>query len=756
MSEQLNKYLKQLDVAFANDAATAADLSAKGRKTFNLVGDFLTKRNLIKRGTSEHISASNENMSFETAMNSTGIDAIRDLVLSAGIPAHYAKECCKSILNVMDRCARGGAATAWQLQNATADHTANGTAEARPLSTLYSSDVATMLNSTAIAGQEAFGTNIDMAVPDMKVAITVAIMEFHVRLIPRVMVTRSTTQPNVSYTKEWLEVYDLTGNTKDTQRLVDLYADPSFARNELKLIEVNPANDTEFKYINDDGTLKFGVKANLLKLSTVENKFGYSHINRTDLIADGVMIKFVRVKLTYQNGSIEGDGSSEFFDIEVPISKNRLTRIVNGPDTAQRNADIKFRTYLRNGAMMSNGAVSGILSNLGPNEALVLDLNVKPTISLKWGDADCLASVSLSVRHDIDNANLSDFAKTMLTQSRVDLYGYQLDARFSEENLRKTSIAVMTHRVPFSFDIPIGRNYVFDYAIGQVNAEENATNLTKVIGLGQDKVALELGIRTIEDVYDRIRAVSPNPVDRQEYIGINYVAGDKVRPSIFIGELNLENLNIIRDADRAGDIKQKAISMLTAATSKILQESFLQQQLGGGTTVTLKGITSVEVIGNVIGMPHIHDHMSKDDQRNVGDGVEYVLVLPNGVKIEFVTSTFDDMRDKIVLWPTIPNNTESELHFAHNWDYGTMVAHYTPSGEAAHHRLFGNIRELPIVTNPVALIIQVRGIEIANGIAADGLLRPTMEVNVEGAVTTTVNGTITTAPGTGEGGTDKP
>ena len=164
----------------------------------------------------------------------------------------------------------------------------------------------------------------------------------------------------------------------------------------------------------------------------------------------------------------------------------------------------------------------------------------------------------------------------------------------------------------------------------------------------------------------------------------------------------------------------------------------------------MKGITSVEVIGNVIGMPHIHDHMSKDDQRNVGDGVEYVLVLPNGVKIEFVTSTFDDMRDKIVLWPTIPNNTESELHFAHNWDYGTMVAHYTPSGEAAHHRLFGNIRELPIVTNPVALIIQVRGIEIANGIAADGLLRPTMEANVEGVITTTVNGTVTTTPTAGD------
>lgn len=742
----IDKYLKQLETAFAN-TGKAGDLVGIGRSTYDAVGKYLTSRNMIKRGAYEQMTVSNESMSFETAMNAQGVDGLKDLVESCGVPQAYVKDCCKTILNIMNRCSQGAAA-AWQQQNLRADHTANGQAEARPLSSIYSSDVAGILNSTAVAGQEAFGTNVDMAVPDMKVAITVAIMDFHVRLIPRVMPTRSTTQPNVSYTKEWLEVYDLTGNTKDSQRLVDLYADPSFARNELKLIEVNPANDPEQKFINGDGTLKFGPKANILELSTREDKYGYSHINRTDLIADNVQIKFVRVALTF-NG-----GEAEYFDCEVPISKNRLTRMVNANDSAMRNADIKFRTYLRKGAMMANGSASGILSNLSDSEAFVLDFNVKPSISLKWGIADCLADVSVSVRHDIDNAQLSGFATSLMSSGALSLIGYELDARFSEENLRKTSIAVMTHRVPFSFDIPIGRNYVFDYAIGQVNAEENATNLTKVIGLGQDKVALELGIRTIEDVYDRIRAVSPNPVDRPEYVGTNYVAGDKVRPSIFIGDLDLTNLETIRDADRAGDIKQKAISMLTAATSRILQESFLQQQLGGSTTATFKGITSIEILGNVIGMPHIHDHMSKDDGRNVGDGVEYVLVLPNGVKIEFVTSTFDSMRDKIVMWPTIPNNTESELHFAHNWDYGCMVAHYTPSGEAAHHRLFGNIRELPIVVNPLGLIIQVKGIELANGIALDGVVRPTFNVNVEGSVVTTVNGTITCAPE--QGGTEEP
>jgi hypothetical protein len=140
--------------------------------------------------------------------------------------------------------------------------------------------------------------------------------------------------------------------------------------------------------------------------------------------------------------------------------------------------------------------------------------------------------------------------------------------------------------------------------------------------------------------------------------------------------------------------------------------------------------------------------MNKEDQRDLGDGVEYVLVLPNGVRIEFVTSTFSYMDSKMVLWPVIKNNAESELNYALNWDYGTMVAHYTPSGEEAHHRLFANIRELPIVTNPVGLIIDIAGMDIVNGISEAAVLRPTVEIDghVQTSGTVVVSGSMTTTP----------
>ena len=729
----LKKYFKQ--IAEACPGVSTSDVFSIGESTFKAVDQFLTTHNAVKANRSGIVAAANESLSLDTAVQAVSITGLKNLVESCGVGAAYVKPACEAVLNIMDRML-GGAA--WVDQSKQADHTDGSVA--RNLASMYSSDITGILSGNQAPGQEAFGVNVDMAVPDMKVAITVAIMNFHTRLVPRMFPTRTTSQPNVSYTKETLEVYDLSGNTGDRAKLIDLYADPMFAKNELKRIVARQGKDPEGKFLVADGILKFGVKANLLRLSINEDLVGYEHINRTDLIAENVLVDFVRVKLS------KGEDSA-FFDVKVPMSQNRLTRMVNANDSAMRNADINFRAMLGSDAKDINGEVPAFLADLANdstgNASIVLDMTVKPTVSLKYGDANCLGSVQFSIRHDEDNAALTAAQSGAVTG--VELVGYSLDARFSEENLRKTCVAVMSHRQPFSFDIPIGRNYVFDYAIGQTNAEENATNLTKVIGIGQDRIALDIAIRTLEDVNDRLKVVGSNPVDAPEYVGTNYVAGDKVRPSIFIGTLDLSKLNIIRDADRAGDIKQKAISMLTAATSKILQESYLQQQLGGSTTVTFRAITSIEVLGNVIGMPHIHDHMNKEDARNVGDGVEYVLVLPNGVKIEFITSTFTDMRAKMVMWPIIAGNGESELNFAHNWDYGTMVAHYTPSGQAAHHRLFANIRELPIVTNPVGLIIDVKGMDIANGIAIDGVVRPTAQIEIDGVVTTKVQGTVTTS-----------
>ncbi len=741
MASSIEKYLSSVTKSMADKTGMKySDIDAICRDTLSSVKKFTNSVNAVRyKDKNNLIAGANEALSFEDVVAARGNSSIEDLVTACGVGKEYRQACCEQIGIIMNRCLGCSPAQAWNDQFAKAsDSMPAGTrSDARNLGSLYSESIVNRLDNVR-PGNEAFGIDIDKAVPDMNVSITIAIMNFHTRLAPRMHPVRSTTQPNVTYTKEYLEVLDLSKPTEEGRRLVDLYIDPTFASNELTRIVpllANEANSASPVFLVKDGILKFGTEANILQLS-IKDEEGYSQLNRTDLIAENVKMETIYVKLTVGE-------DSEIFAIPVPTALARLTRITNGRDSAIRNADIRFRYALTNASVVNvdnagtwTSGTTTLLASLPAAESIVLDLSIKPSISLKFGTIDCLGAVHMAARHSVDN-DLITVADSLVATVTADLLGYSVDARFSEENLRKTNTAVFSHRQPFSYDIPIGPNYVYDYAIGQANAESNATRLTEVCGLGQDHVDLMLCSSTIRDVHDQQLANGANTADKLEYVGAQYVAGDKVIPNCFIGTLDFSSLNIIRDADRSGDIIQKATSYLTAATSKVLQESLLQQRLGGSTTVTFKGVTSPEILGNVIGMPHIHNHLNKDDRRNDGDGIEYVMVLPNGVVLKLITCTFNYMRDKLMLFPTVEGNAESDLHFAHLWDYGAMVAQYTPSGGAAHHRLFANIRQLPLVVNPVGLYITISGMDVVNGIATDGVLRPTVDVSVSGSVTTT-------------------
>ena len=721
--------IKAHDAAKQTYGKENLDHSQLTREVSAAVHDLLVGANAVNFSGVKGEYARAANISFESFANTCGADKLDTLMERCHVPQNLRKACMEELVLALNRSLKG-AEGAWSDQFATTDHSGNGSTST-PLNTIYPNEVLATLNN-ARPSAEAFGANIDLVIPDLKITLTTAIMNFHARIMPRLLPCRTTDQPNATYTKEYLEIYDNSKHEGPSMRLIDLYADPSFARNELQKIIPLKARDTEGNFVLKDGILFFGPQANILKLSLDDTKPGYDKINRTDIIEENVKLEYVYVSLT--------DGSTtEVFQIPTPDSFNRLSRTYNGHDSADRQGDFTFDYKLYNNSLIAANDPEGtwesstttLLKDLDDSEFIRLRLIVKPSLNLKRGIADCQGSFTVTAGHEVDpskvSATTATLAETLNGAAGHSLVGYTLDARFSEANLRKTNIAMMTHRVPFAYDIPVGRNYVFDYAIGQVNAEENAANLTKVIGIGQDDVQLKQTIKTIESTYDRINNFVANPDVPYDHVGADFVAGDKIRPTIFLGALDFSKLNIIRDADRSGDIKQKAKSYLNGVTARLMQLSFLQQQLGGSTTATFKVCTSMEVLANVFSQQHIHNHMVKDDMRDLGDGVEYVLVLDNGVRLEFVTSTFDYMRNKLVMVPVLPGNAECELNFGTIWSNGQMVAHYTPSADAAWHRLFANIRELMVVTCPIGAIIDISGLDIISGIATNGVLRPTIK-----------------------------
>jgi len=710
------------------DDPRLTDLSGLSKEVSMAVEELLTSTNVVTKSGAQGEYSRPAQVSFEAFSNSCGADKLETLVDRCRVPESCREACMEECALIINRSLKGTQG-AWGEQFKQTDHSGNQN-PVKDLSTIYPIDVVHDLTAVTPA-QEAFGANIDMVIPDLKITLTTAIMNFHSRIMPRMLPVRTTDQPNATYTKEYLEIYDNSQHDGESMRLIDLYEDPTFARNELKKIIPLKARDTEGKYVLKDGILLFGPKANILKLSLDDTKPGYDKINRTDIIEENVKLEFVYVSLT--SGS-----KTEVFEIPVPDSFNRLSRSYNSHDSADRQGDFTFDYKLYADEPIAQAwkadptsdadEKSEILAGLAEDDFIRLHIIVKPSINLKRGNTDCQGSFTVSAGNKEDDAKTEqatiDLAETLNDAAGHGLVGYSLDARFSEANLRKTNIAMMTHRVPFAYDIPVGRNYVFDYAIGQVNAEENAANLVKIIGIGQDHVQLTAIKKTLDDVNDRIANFTVNPEDPYDHVGADFVAGDKIRPTIFTGTLDFSKLNIIRDADRSGDIKQKAKSYLNGVTAQLMQLSFLQQQLGGSTTATFKVVTSMEVLANVFSQQHIHNHMVKDDMRDLGDGVEYVLVLDNGIRLEFITSTFKYLRNTLIMVPVIPGNAECELNFGTIWNNGQMVAHYTPSADAVWHRLFANIRELMVVTCPIGAIIDITGLDIVSGIAKYAVLRP--------------------------------
>lgn len=711
----LSDFLKgvgaQMNVQGGDLAQTAQSIETK-------VTAFLTDHNLATTND-QGLTVATESINASSLSQNCGIDDLVTLVEQCGIPVENRRAAVEQLGIVLYRMVGTNRASQVYTQQCMKRDAASNNVPVRGMETLYPASVLSIYaNEKMTANLEAFGINIDAALPDMKLAITVTLLRFHVGLVPRVMPVRGIAQPNVQYIKETLEVYDLADVHTPVARMLDLYEDPSLIENNLRPIVPLAANDADGKFIVGaaDGKLAFNTQIHLLELALdpAGKAYGLTKINRTDIVADGVKLKAVTFELS--NGTV-----TETFRVEIPEARARLTRPSNADNAAVREGHTVYPFFLHKGSKTATGADSALFNTVSATvqetQGIKIMIDVRASIDLISSITSALGSgvisahslVKLGEGEKIDTT-VDAIVTALNTNGGVKLVSWEIDARRSEENLRTTNVAIRSMRQPYSYDIPTGRNYVFDYAIGQTNAEENAENLTKVIRVGQDWKVLKIIIETLERVYNDAKLSEKNPLDENRDLGFDYVAGGKVKPFVFRGTLDMSEVQSIQDSNHSGDIKQHVMTYLQGVVTEIAQRSFMQQQLPN-TTLTFKGITSINLLGNIIGAEHIHNHLVKDDQRDLGDGIEYRLVLPGGVVIEFVTTTFIEVRNQIILIPTIKGSVESELNFAHNWDYGTMVAQYTPSGDAAWHRLFANAREMPIVTNAIGALIDVTGVE---------------------------------------------
>lgn len=562
---------------------------------------------------------------------------------------------------------------------------------------------------------EAWGANTDKMLPDERTTLVVSLMNYNRGILDRIMHRCSSGSPYVQYAVPYAEVYDLLKSyDKDhsvrndgdhRQNFINLAINPAMVSNELQKIEVLKKNDTAGKYLIDDNIIKPNVRVNMQDLALTD-EIGFDHVNYTDLVAENVAIDKVFIK-------VKKDAKEETFVLNVRnLNDARLLMLPNTNDSGNRGTTLEHTFTLKKGQQTDEGNASEILAVCTDTDYLAVRLSFSVQINLKYADVQGYGFAAFSA-YNRDGRDPIAAVQTLAEGITMEIVGYQMDARYSEENLRKTNLAVQTHNRPFFFEISPSRNIVVDYAIDDAKKPDYLMSLvSEAISLGQDHRGVNVIIQTLMHIYDVTTEENkdPNLRERLDKVGFQYPASQLCNPAAYINVIDISNVDSLRSGDLLGDIRSLVEWQLMHHFALMYANSLYKQRLNPGEAPTFKVLTSPVILGLVLAIPHYHNHLNKTEAVD-GSNVEYRRVLSDGTILDCVTSCFNYLRDKIIAIPYRVSDDGSVLNFGINWDYGMLVASYTPQMfNAAWKRIFANARTMVIPTNPLGLYFTVKGL----------------------------------------------
>lgn len=664
-----------------------------------------------------NVMASMEDINSDVSLERVGGSSIRELVQRCGVPRDREDEASCAVANLLSKfkvCA-GSNQLYRSLHFSKSKESMDSTTLQSNMTTTYAPSLFGMATHIGIPGTEAFGADIDKVLPDIRASLAVTLLQFHRGILDRIMHRRTSSSPYVKYVVPYTEVYDMLKSNDASSKVrnsdehnipfIELYADPRQVSNQLQPIVPLMANATEDE-VYADGYIKYNCKANLFDLSVIANQLGRTHYNFTDLVSENVILNEILLK-------ISKDGTEEIIRVNTShLSGSRLQMRPNTKDSGIRTCQLNITIKLDNKIKTIQGTPSTLLASTTSADYVKAVITVAHEINLKYADVDGMGYIKAMAANAVPGAAPSSAVQTLVEGLTFELLAYNLDARYSEENLRKSNLAIRSQVRTFDYEISLGRNILVDYAFDEELPEGLMGVVTEATSLGQDHRGLDVIIKEMMFVYDRVRQETEDPAlrPRLDKIGFEYVASQLVRPVVYLQTIDLDNVDTIRSSDMLGDIRQYVEWELLNIVSLYFQNSFYRQQLTPGEKPVFKVLTSSIILDNLLSIPHIHNHLNTESPVD-GNTVEYRRVLPNGCILDCVSTSYNYMRDKIIMIPYRENMAEDVLNWGSNWDYGTFVAHYNPQlDNGVNKRIFSNSRAMVIPTNPGGIYLDVRNI----------------------------------------------
>lgn len=707
---------KNLDLsssAFAEYSAMAKALEGK-------VGSFLQTSGL---SAAQYVpGAAMEAMGdISASIQRYGVDKIVSwLQDEVKIPETHLKQAALSVVNVLTRHEHQASNSGlWTSQQLGANRS-NGI-QYQALESIYSDEVAASMKTQSV-GLEAFGVDINTTPADLKTALVLTLLQYYIGLIPRVLPTLPTNQPAVIFTKARRKVMDLAESENAKYNFLELMRNPDLLWGELKPIIPLGANATNGEILKNsasepiDGVLVPAIEANILQLALDTTKYGHSKINMTDTVADNVSVNSVYV--TISNGT-----NTDTFVCPIHTTFARLTRTNNSKDAADRQAMFSTKIAIKKGSKNAAGEVTALLTGAEEGEGLLISITASASINLKTGIANAMFSTKVGAYTPVGTEptqGLLDIISAIDEASvKPEVVGYTLDARYTEDNFRKTSKLATIDKQQISYELMQGTNYFVQVSLQDKQQEDATVDLGQLIQLEEDAKQL----RAIEGVINKVDQAlrnegALNPVDD---IGAEYIAGDIVFPATYSTTLNVAKLKVLQTGDVQGDVRSRVRTFLGYVTTELVRLSLIDKVLTNGAEINFGLITNRRVLDNCLSVKHYHNHLNGGDTEGTNNGIEFRLVLDNGIILNVVTTTFNEFYgkddqgknwDKMILFPIMPNSPDSYLNFGQIYDYGAMSGRYSFSDRGSTvERIFANVRRQLIPTNPQGAIIDIKGIE---------------------------------------------
>ena len=583
-----------------------------------------------------------------------------------------------------------------------------------------------------IAGKEDFGQDIDKILPDIRAAMTVVLMKPHRGLTERLFHTRNITVPMIRYGIVFDELFDMnkamnaSGEVRNAwdhrTPAIHLYTNPEqMAFTPIRLVP-KASNNTAGDKVVEDGVLKFDTECDLFDLSSdpTDNRTRGDYWSR---IADSVAIEEIRIKVKTTKGGTAGNETvEETFNINVQgNAQHRLLMMEQPTSSGDRGTLMKYYFQINKDTLTAAGVKNTLFASMVDPTIVYLSCNVAARIDRKTSVTYAHCDAHLTVTTTDGSTPTTDM-KALVAPANVTItpIGWKIDARWSEENVRMSSLIVRQNVTGKTYELPATRTFMVDSSLQQMQPENVIDTINNMQQIGVDNRNLKLIMELAEHINTEQAKEQRDPMYRanadNRTLNMQYVAGSKVNPTVLIRKMSLLDANVrnIRAGDTFGDIRTFADSFMQKLFSDLHVRSLYPNQLDQGERPVYKVVTSVPILENILSVPYYHDTMNKisdSDSLYGSSKTEFTHTLPSGIEMRCMPCTFKYMWDKILIIPFRPNAAESEYNFGHNYEFGTFAAHYMPqvNGGVAN-RLVVNVRNYPIPENPLVILLTVEGL----------------------------------------------